>query len=818
MPRLLSRLLLLTSLPLLAGAAFPTLYLKPVCLQQLHAPTNLTHAGDGSGRLFVCDQPGRIWIFQSGMLRPVPFLDLTAVVLSSDPPTAYSERGLLGLAFHPGYADPESPGHRRFYVHYSTASGANANPSTPQNHVSVVAEYQAFADDPNRADPGSQRVLLSFGQPQSNHNGGQLEFGPDGFLYIGTGDGGGSNDNDAGHTGGSGSKPSGGLGNALDRRNLLGKILRIDPLGSDGAGGAYGIPAGNPFVGQSQDFADPGLDGPMRGEIYAYGLRNPWRFSFDWRPGGSQRLFCGDVGQGRVEEINLIVAGGNYGWRHREGGFVFDAAMTAAGTAPGSWIDPVAQYQHPGISPSLGLPALGLSVTGGFVYRGSAIPALQGKYVFGDYGATAGSASGRLMGLEETAPGSGSFTLTSAIPLVGGNPFPLRVLTLGEDEAGELYVGGKTTAGVQALDQGFPAGGLFRIVAAPALVTQSNMAPVRDTSIFSEKEDYSNATGNLFAGRIANGSGAVRRALLAFALEGVPPGARFTSASLQLNVNLVPSGQVTNSMSLYRVTEAWGEGTSNGLGTGAPATPNDATWTHRLWDGTVWATPGGSIAVTASASQSVGAAGSYTWQSPALVADLQAWLAAPAGNHGWLLRGDESTDATAKRFDSRESDSLVRPRLNFSYVPPAPYEAWLVRHFPELPLGGYLDPEGDADGDRIANQLEYAFGFAPDIPDADSQFATSAAPGGGGTQFTTSFRRDSAATDLVCELQASTDLAGWVTLARSTAGAAPVGLNGGVILADSVVAGSVRLVSVRETRPAGATPRRFVRLRVQRSL
>lgn len=448
-----------------AFGAFPTLKLEPVVLQQLYSPTNITSAPDGSGRLFICDQPGKIHILKNGMLLPTPFLDVSGKLMPLI--AGYDERGLLGMAFHPGFADSGSPGYRKFYLNYSAPSGSNMNISNPQNNVSIIAEYQVSGTQPDLADPLSERIVLSYGQPQSNHNGGQLEFGPDGFLYIATGDGGSADDNNSGHTGGANSatRPSGVLGNGQDRRTLLGKILRIDPIDPDGAGPlTYAIPPGNPFIGQTQDFIDNTLDGPMRGEIYAYGLRNPWRFSFDKRPGGSNRLFCGDVGQIKVEEVNIITSGGNYGWRYREGEFAFDPAMVSNNVAPASSIFPVAQYAHPGATiGSPALPKLGVSITGGYVYRGSLIPALQGKYLFADYGS---GGSGRIMGLEETAPYSGIFDFTQAVTIVGGNPIPWYVPTFGEDESGELYLSTKGTNGPLQLLNSLPAGGIYQFVPA----------------------------------------------------------------------------------------------------------------------------------------------------------------------------------------------------------------------------------------------------------------------------------------------------------------------------------------------------------------
>lgn len=828
--------------PTLCTAAFPTLFLKPVCLQQIHSPTNFAHANDGSGRLFICDQEGKIYVFKSGMLLPTPFLDISSTAPAPDGRvipvnTGYSERGLLGMAFHPDFSNATAPGYRRFYLYYSAPVGPNMNPSSVQDNVSVLVEYQVSATNPDRADPSTERVLLTFGQPQSNHNGGQLEFGPDGLLYLGTGDGGNSNDNFTGHTGGNSGRPAGALGNSLDRRNLLGKILRLDPLGTNGQGGQYGIPASNPFVGQSQDFSDNSLDGPIRGEIYAYGLRNPWRFSFDKRPGGTNRLFCGDVGQGRVEEVNLIVSGGNYGWRFREGSFAFDTAMTGAGTAPSSYIDPIAQYQHPGISPSLGLPALGLSVTGGYVYRGAAIPALQGKYLFADYGATSGAASGRLMGLEETSSGSGAFTLTQAVPLLGGtsyNPFANRILCMGEDESGELYLGCKTTAGVQALDNNLPAGGIFKVVAAPS-VTTVNLTPVKDTSLYAENNNSNGVGPAIFTGFAApQGNpteGFPRRALLAFNVSSLPAGVTLTSAQLVLTLTQAASGAPSQSFSLYPLTRSWVEGASNaGLpgGTGAYPEINDASWNfHTVTSnspfptGLAWTTPGGDFISTVSATATVGTSSgsTSTWAGSRLVSDVYQWRRGSLANHGWILIGPE-TIQSGRRFSSREENDSPsqRPRLSVSYTAGSPFETWQATHYPNLLLGAFLDPNADTDGDGLGSQIEYAYGYSPNSFNSSSNFTMATAAGAAGsTDFTVTFRRDSSATDLTYHLQTSSNLSTWTNIATSTAGATAVGANGGSVLSDNLISGTARLVTVRENLPAGSNEKRFVRLQVLRN-
>ncbi len=261
-----------------------TLQLKKVAAGFIH-PTALAAPPDGSGRLFITEQTGVIKIIKTdGTVAAEPFLDIKSrmVKLSS----AYDESGLLGLVFHPDYAT-----NGRFFIFYSAA----LKPTDPQDFHSNarLAEFVVSAADPDKADADSQQVLLDVPHPQANHNGGQLAFGPDGFLYMGIGDGGNSNDVGTGHTEAT--------GNGQDTTKLLGKILRLDVS----VPGTASIPAGNPFAG----------DLVNKKEIFAYGFRNPWRFSFD--RGSDHRLFCGDVGQSMYEEINIVTLGGNYGWQKR---------------------------------------------------------------------------------------------------------------------------------------------------------------------------------------------------------------------------------------------------------------------------------------------------------------------------------------------------------------------------------------------------------------------------------------------------------------------------------------------------------------------
>ncbi|MCH7792816.1 MAG: PQQ-dependent sugar dehydrogenase, partial [Planctomycetes bacterium] len=268
----------------------------------LVSPVQATHAGDGSGRLFVVDQTGFIRVIDGGVLLPTPFLDLTAVIPTLN--TNFDERGVLGLAFHPDYAN-----NGRFFVRHSVPrTGAPGEPCVGTSrgcHTEVLAEFSVSAGDPNIANPLGT-VLFEVDEPEWNHNSGGIAFGPDGFLYFTLGDGGGA------HDGLAEVPPAHGpIGNGQNIDTVLGSILRID---IDGAA-PYTIPPGNPFP-------DPmGRGAP---EIYAYGLRNPYRFSFDDGPGGTGELYLGDVGQNMFEELNIIQVGENYGWATREGAHCFD--------------------------------------------------------------------------------------------------------------------------------------------------------------------------------------------------------------------------------------------------------------------------------------------------------------------------------------------------------------------------------------------------------------------------------------------------------------------------------------------------------------
>ena len=785
-----------------AGRAdFPPLALKAVSLQQIVAPTDIANAGDGSGRLFVCDQSGIVYIIRDGMLLPQPFLDLRAKLVPKAPTsypfplsTSYEERGLLGMAFHPnfnlrnGQGQPLA-GFGKFYLFYSAPSPNVAGGTSPVSCRSTISEFAVSATNPNVADINSERVLLAYDKPQSNHNGGQLRFGPDGLLYISVGDGGGQHDNQYGHTGGSGTSspgPSGVLGNAQDKTVLLGKMLRIDPLGNNGPGGQYGIPPTNPFVGAG---------GGVREEIYAYGLRNPWRFSFDDGPGGTGKIFEADVGQDKVEELNLITPGGNYGWRVMEGTFNHDA------TAPNSGlplISPIAEYAHVGVTVGApALPQIGASIIGGFVYRGSAIPALQGKSVFGDYSQSIASSNGTLLGVEETPTGSGNWTFSSLV-IAGRNPLTTRIYAFGRDEAGELYVATKVTRGPFELDaNNLPTGGIYKIV--QAQVSTTTMSPSHDNSIYSDFPSNSNALGDLYSGENANG--APRRALLSFDLtKGLPVGAQVTSASLTLNLkNASTNANHPNAtMLLYPLT-----------------------WNARFYDAsnpTNWTTAGGVFSATASATTLVGTTlGSYTWTSRQMGVDVQSWFAAPANNYGWILVGDESASSTARVFNSREGSTSVQPKLLISYNPVAPplsrRDTWLRQYFP-IP-GTYVDDNADLDGDGITNVFEYAFAFSPlSANTPGSALGATVAAAGGTTTFSITFRRDPRATDLTYQMQTSDDLLVWNTITQSASGALPSGTG---FVSESDAPGETPLKNVNVTETLSGNTRRFARLLIVRA-
>ncbi|HKY71044.1 MAG TPA: PQQ-dependent sugar dehydrogenase [Nitrospira sp.] len=336
--------------------------LAPVVAHGLQAPLFLTHAGDGSGQLFVVEQGGTVRSIVGGILQDFPFLDLRDRLW-----TKGNEQGLLGLTFHP---DHQKNG--RLFANYNRK----------EDGATVVAEYTRRGRS-LQVSSETERILMVVPQPYLNHNGGMITFGPDGFLYIGRGDGGSKGD------------PQ---NRAQNLQELLGKILRIDV----DRGRPYAIPPENPFA-----------SGGGRPEIFAFGIRNPWRFSFDRETG---MLWLADVGQWKWEEIDLVVAGGNYGWRIMEGAHCYNPEE---GCSPEGLIFPIAEYGH---------EEGRCSITGGYVYRGSAVPGLRGTYLFGDY------CSGELFALSASANRRGS-----AVPRILMRT-GLRISSFGEDEAGEVYV------------------------------------------------------------------------------------------------------------------------------------------------------------------------------------------------------------------------------------------------------------------------------------------------------------------------------------------------------------------------------------------
>ncbi len=330
-------------------------------------PILVTNAGDGTNRLFVMEQGGRIWILRDDLVQTPVFLDVSGLLHADVHSGRYTERGLLGLAFHPNFAE-----NGYFYINYNDLSGAT-----------VVARYTVSAENPDVADPSSARILFTLAQPFANHNGGHMAFGLDGYLYISVGDGGSAND------------PQ---GNGQNRDTLLGKILRIDVNTEAG----YTIPEDNPFV--NADGAD---------EIWAYGLRNVWRFSFDRATGD---MYLADVGENQWEEVNFQPAdspgGENYGWNVFEGLHTFSGAQ-----APADMVLPIIEYDHSG----------GCSITGGYVYRGQTLAdELAGVYLFGDW------CSGNVWAAYRDLNGGWRYSVFLRTSR--------QISSFGEDEAGELYL------------------------------------------------------------------------------------------------------------------------------------------------------------------------------------------------------------------------------------------------------------------------------------------------------------------------------------------------------------------------------------------
>lgn len=342
-------------------------------------PLIITGAGDGTNRIFVATQPGTIHVWKNdpNASEMTTFLDIRERIHYAAPDE--NEEGFLGLAFHPSFKK-----NGEFFVYYTN------DYKTEQDRKSIISRFRVSKDDPNKADPASEEIILEIPQPYWNHNGGTIIFGPDGYLYIGLGDGG---------AGGDPHKNGQNLG------TLLGKMLRIDVDHHDD-GLAYAIPSDNPFVGKQV----------ARGEIWAYGIRNIWRMAFDRKTGD---LWAGDVGQNIWEEIDLITKGGNYGWNLREGMHPYvDPKTDAAGSGPRpDLIEPIWEYHHD----------VGKSITGGNVYRGKEVPELEGAYLYADY------VSGRIWAL--WYDGRAKQVTSNRLIVTGSTP----VTTFGEDDAGEVY-------------------------------------------------------------------------------------------------------------------------------------------------------------------------------------------------------------------------------------------------------------------------------------------------------------------------------------------------------------------------------------------
>lgn len=418
-------------------------------------PLFVANAGDGSGRLFIVQRNGQIRIFKNGSLNSTPFLNVSGLIT-----TAGGEQGLLGLAFDPNYT---SSG--RFYIAYTAASSGAVK----------LARYSVSTGDPDLADP-AETVLLTISEPYPNHNGGMIAFGPDGYLYMAVGDGGGGGD------------PN---NNGQNKNTLLGKILRLDVSGL-----TYSIPATNPFYGRSN----------VKEEIWAYGLRNPWRFSFDKTTGD---LYIGDVGQNKQEEINFqsstSLGGENYGWRILEGNLCY---MPANCTPPASYIPPVIIYDH-GTDDSIGC-----SVTGGYVYRGSQFPALNGVYLYGDF------CRGKVWGMFKNGSGQWISNLIFDTDYL--------ISSFGEGEDGEIYLA----------DYG--AGKIYHIVEAPILQDTFLSDAVFDGTIRESSENSGqggskNPTGTIL--KLGDDSANRQfRSILSFDTEGLPDNAAVTNMQLKINV------------------------------------------------------------------------------------------------------------------------------------------------------------------------------------------------------------------------------------------------------------------------------------------
>jgi len=626
--------------------------LEPVATG-LTAPNWGTFAPGEPDRLFVSDQNGKLWAIDLSNGSKTVFLDISnrLVPLGIAGPGTFDERGLLGVAFHPDY---ETNG----LIYTMSSEPVNGAADFSTIPLSETADHQAVLLEWEVPDPGNPvsvvltstvRELLRIDQPQFNHNGGGINFGPDSMLYLSLGDGGASDDQGMGHST---------SGNGQDPLNILGTILRIDPQGSNSVNGKYGIPVDNPFVGDS-DVLD---------EIYAYGFRNPFRFSFDSETG---KLYVGDVGQNDIEEVDLVTAGGNYGWNVKEGSFCFDPNGSSPGfayegdTCPGETpgiIDPIAEYNT---SESLAENQDGRAIVGGFVYHGERMPPLQGAYIFGDFSQFTESGvnnAGRLFYIFPDSKLSEDLSIYE-FAFADRDELGLSLLGIAQDANGELYV--------LANETGTPfetTGVVLRI--APLRV---ELSAEKDNTLYEDVTgSISNGAGShLFVGK--TNTGAIRRGLISFDIAGsLPSGATITNARLELHMSRTTA--ISQTVSLHRLTRNWGEGISNANaneGGGVPATPGDATWLHTIFNTQLWATPGGDYLPSPSASTPVGGIDTYTWgNNPTIISDIQQWIDNPGNNYGWILIGNENQTRTTKRFDTKENPlEETHPNLIIEYLP-----------------------------------------------------------------------------------------------------------------------------------------------------
>lgn len=410
----------------------------------LVSPLSVVESPDATKRLFIVDQTGKIYIVpNNGTMLTTPFLDVSARMVALNP--GYDERGLLSMAFHPNYQL-----NGKFYVFYTAPPrpGGPA-PGVNWNNLTRISEFRVSATDANLADMTSERIILEADHPQGNHNGGTIAFGPDGYLYISIGDGGASNDNAPGHV------PDWYLINAGGNAqniwaNLMGKILRIDVNGA----APYTIPPDNPYASSSY----------AKKEIYAFGFRNPYRFSFDM--GGIGALYVGDAGQGLFEEIDVVVRGGNYGWNVKEGQICFSTdnnlvprpTCPAVDTAGNPLIDPVISMKNKAHPDGNGLATV---IVGGNVYRGTSFPQLQGRYIFGIFSqGNPGTADAKLYVANSASAGLWSFDVLA--PKDYQNNLGYYLKGFGQDLSGEMYITVSSSQGLAGTT-----GKVFKLVAVP---------------------------------------------------------------------------------------------------------------------------------------------------------------------------------------------------------------------------------------------------------------------------------------------------------------------------------------------------------------